>query len=102
MKELVLPKAYALSCSPLLQGDALLSLQEFFKILLRLDSPHLKFSELLAAIFAAYNATVGDDLDPSSGYGNYCLASIDVAGLLRGGFPTGDSWTLLVAHVLMR
>ncbi len=75
MKEHVLPRAYALSCSPLLQGDALLSLQEYLKTLLRLSSPHLKFSSLLDAIFAAYKASVGDDTDTSSGYGAWVQGS---------------------------
>ena len=78
LREHVLPRAFALASSPLLQADALASLQLFFKELLALHAPGLDFNFLMTSIMSlrqgGSKATVsspGDAPADMSTYGTF-------------------------------
>lgn len=99
--ENVLPRALALSCSPLLQADALASLQHFFKELVSLGAPGLDYNTLMASLLAlrhthahSHAASVsspGDAPADMSTYGKQASFNVArIAGVLCVSAPAAD------------
>ncbi len=103
LAEHVLPRAFKLASSPLLQADALASLQTLFKTLLQLGAKGLDYSFLLDSVLSSSQSDASDSKMGESSFSKQSASNVArVASVLIANGPAASrskSITALLAQL---